>query len=67
MNRELRGLCNRLGRVIRDIRRKIDGDDELEQVFAVPLSKVMQIRRQRQQQRGWKSGLFRPAAINRSM
>ncbi len=54
MNRELRFLRTRLGRLIRDIRRKIDGDDELERVFAVPLSKAMQIRRQRQQQRGRK-------------
>ena len=53
-NRELRFLRTRLGRLIRDIRRKIDGDEQLEEVFAVPLSKAMQIRRQRQQQRGWK-------------
>ncbi len=53
-NRELRFLRTRLGRLIRDIRRKIDGDQTLEEVFAVPLGKAMQIRRQRQQQRGWK-------------
>ncbi len=53
-NRELRFLRTRLGRLIRDIRRKIDGDEQLEKVLAVPLSKAMQIRRQRQQQRGWK-------------
>ena len=50
-NRELRFLRTRLGRLIRDIRRKTEGDNELEQVFAVPLGKAMQIR---QQQRGWK-------------
>jgi len=53
-NRELRFLRTRLGRLIRDIRRKIDGDERLEEVFAVPLGKALQIRRQRQQQRGWK-------------
>ena len=53
-NRELRFLRTRLGRLIRDIRRKIEGDGALQEVFAVPLSKAMQIRRQRQQQRGWK-------------
>lgn len=52
--RELRFLRTRLGRLIRDIRRKTDGDQRLREVFAVPLGKAMQIRRQRQQQRGWK-------------
>jgi len=32
-----------LGRVIRDIRRKIDGNDQLEQVFAASLSKATKI------------------------
>ena len=53
-NRELKFLRTRLGRLIRDIRRKTHGDDRLEEVFAVPLSKAMQIRRQRQNRRGWK-------------
>jgi IS5 family transposase len=53
-NRKLRFLRTRLGRLIRDIRRKIDDDEQLKEVFAVPLSKATQIRRQRQQQRGWK-------------
>lgn len=53
-NRELKFLRTRLGRLIRDIGRKIDGDDGLEEAFAVPLGKAMQIRRQRQNQRGWK-------------
>jgi len=44
-NRELRFLRTRLGRLIRDIRRKTQGDEALEEVFAVPLSKAMQIRR----------------------
>ncbi len=38
----------------RDIRRKIDGDEALEVVFAIPLGKAGQIRRQRQNQCGWK-------------
>lgn len=53
-NRELRFLRTRLGRLIRDIRRKTEGDPRREEVFAVPLGKALQIRRQRQQQRGWK-------------
>jgi transposase, IS5 family len=53
-NREVRFLRTRLGRVIRDIRRKTAGDAELEAVFAVPLSRADQVRRQRQRQRGWK-------------
>jgi len=54
MNRELKFLRTRLGRLVRDIRRKTAGDAALEEAFAVPLGKAMQIRRQRQQQRGWK-------------
>ncbi len=54
MNREIKRLRTRLGRVIRDIRRKIDGDEELQEAFGVPLSKASQIRRQKQRQRGWK-------------
>ena len=53
-NRELKFLRIRLGRVIRDIRRKTDGDGNLREIFAVPLSKASQIRRQKQRQRGWK-------------
>ncbi len=54
MNRQTKLLRTRLGRVIRDIRRKIDGDEELQETFAEPLSKASQIRRQKQRQRGWK-------------
>jgi IS5 family transposase len=54
MNREIKFLRTRLGRVIRDIGRKIDGDEELGGVFAVPLIKARQIRSQKQRQRGWK-------------
>jgi IS5 family transposase len=53
-HRCLRFLRTRLGRLIRDIRRKIDGNEELGAVFASPLSRAGQIRSQRQRQRGWK-------------
>src|SRR3974390_1894007 len=52
--RELRMLRTRLGRLIRDIRRRIVGKAELEAVFAWPLSCASQIRSQQQRQRGWK-------------
>ena len=54
MNKQIKLPRTRLGRVIRDIRRKIDGDEELQEAFAVLLSKASQIRRQKQRQRGWK-------------
>ncbi len=54
MNRQLKLLRTRLGRVIRDIRRKIDGDGELQEAFGAALSKASQIRGQKQRQRGWK-------------
>ncbi len=38
--------------MIRDIRRKTEGDEELEAIFAVPLSRANQLRRQKQRQRG---------------
>lgn len=50
--RELRFLRARLGRLIRDIRRKIDGDEALQAAFAEPLSKGHRIRWQQQNQRG---------------
>lgn len=53
-HRQLRFLRTRLGRIVRDIRRKIAGNAELETAFAAPLSRADQIRSQRQRQRGWK-------------
>ena len=53
-NREFRFLRTRLGRLIRDIRRKTAGDEALRRIFAIPLSRAAQVRRQRQRQRGWK-------------
>jgi IS5 family transposase len=53
-NRMLKFLRIRLGRVIRDIRRKTEGDEGLRAIFAVPLSRADQLRRQKQRQRGWK-------------
>jgi len=51
-NRELKFLRTRLGRLMRDIVRKIDSDEDLKATFAAPLSKARRIRRQHQQQRG---------------
>jgi len=54
MNRRIKFLRTRLGRLIRDIGRKIEADETLGAVFAVPLIKASQIRGQKQRQRGWK-------------
>src|SRR5438034_2769121 len=51
--RQLRVLRNRLGRLIRDIRRKIAGYADLEAAFVWP-ARADQIRSQQQRQRGWK-------------
>jgi IS5 family transposase len=53
-HRELRFLRTRLGRLIRDIRRKTKGQEALEAAFQEALSRASQIRSQRQRQRGWK-------------
>jgi transposase, IS5 family len=53
-NRMLKFLRIRLGRVIRDIRRKTEGDEALKATFAAPLSRADQLRRQKQRQRGRK-------------
>ena len=53
-NRQLKFLRTRLGRLIRDITRKIGDDEDLHAIFAVPLMKARQIRGQKQKQRGWK-------------
>ena len=53
-HRELRFLRTRLGRLSRDIRRKIAGNEPLIEIFAIPLSRADQVCRQRQNQRGWK-------------
>jgi IS5 family transposase len=52
--RQLRILRTRLGRIIRDIRRKIAGQPALEGAFQWPLARAGQIRSQQQRQRGWK-------------
>ncbi len=54
MNRRIKFLRTRLGRIIRDIGRQIDGDEDLQEIFAVALGRAAQIRRQKQRQRGWK-------------
>jgi transposase, IS5 family len=54
-NRALRTLRNYMGRVTRDIARKIKGDAQLKSVFAHPLlSLAWRVRDQRQNQRGRK-------------
>lgn len=50
--RELKFLRTRLGRVIRDIRRKIDGNARLEERFAGLLGLAVKVRHQDHRQRG---------------
>src|SRR6187399_3244703 len=57
-HRQLRLLRTRLGRLIRDIRRKIAGQPELEAALQWPLPRAEQIRSQQQRQRGWKLYAF---------
>jgi hypothetical protein len=53
-HRQLRLLRTRLGRIIRDVRRKIAGQAEIEAAFEWPLARANQVRSQQQRQRGWK-------------
>ena len=53
-NRSLKTIRTYLGRVIRDIVRKIKGEAELESAFAHPLMLARRVREQRQRQRGRK-------------
>ena len=53
-NRTLKTIRTYLGRVIRDIGRKIRDEAELESAFAHPLMLARRVREQRQQQRGRK-------------
>ena len=48
----LRTLRTQLGRVIRDIARKIEGDETLKDAFATQLALARRVRDQRQRQRG---------------
>lgn len=52
--RQLRILRTRLGRLIRDIRRKIGGQKPIAEAFEAPLARASQICSQQQRQRGWK-------------
>ncbi len=63
-HRELRFLRTRLSRIIRDIRRKIADQTEVEVAFEWPLSRAAQIRSQQQRQRRWKTHR-QPPAISR--
>jgi len=51
-NRALRTLRTQLGRVARDIGRKIAGNTPLREIFAMPLTLARRVREQRQRQRG---------------
>ena len=53
-HRQLKFLRTRLGRLLRDIARKIDGNPRLKASFAWPLSKARRIHGQNQRQRGAK-------------
>jgi IS5 family transposase len=53
-NKALRRLRTMLGRVIRDITRKIQGSEALEGLFAQPLSLARRVKAQRQRARGRK-------------
>src|SRR3712207_5674821 len=53
-NKALRRLRTILGRVIRDVTRKIMGSADLESVFALPLSLARRVKDQRQRERGRK-------------
>ena len=70
-NRALRTIRTYLGRVTRDIMRKIRGEAELESVFAHPLMLARRVREQRQHQRGRKvlvvhnPGHLNPPAVRR--
>jgi len=50
--RELKFLRTRLGRIIRDIRRKIEGNTALEDRFGPLLDLALRVRHQEQRQRG---------------
>lgn len=50
MNRSIRKLKTYLGRLERDIRRKIEGEEELEAVFAEALNKAMGLRFQKRRE-----------------
>jgi IS5 family transposase len=53
-NRALKSLRTMLGRVIRDITRKIAGRPDLAEVFGLPLALARRVRDQRQRERGRK-------------
>lgn len=54
MHKQIRFLRTRLGRLIRDIGRKIEGDAALRDIFEPVLSRARQIHSQKPRQKGWK-------------
>jgi IS5 family transposase len=61
--RQLRPLHTRLGRLIRDIRRKIAGQQQVEAAFETALSRASQIHSQQQRQRDWKLCSFHASEV----
>ncbi|MET4038350.1 hypothetical protein ABIC03_000035 [Bradyrhizobium sp. RT6a] len=61
--RQLRILRSRLGRIIREIRRRSEGQPVLEDAFALPLGQAAQIRSQQQRQRSRKLYSFHAPAL----
>ena len=55
--------CAGLGRLIRDIRRKIKGQEPVEAAFQEALARASQIRSQQQRQRGWKFYSFHASEV----
>src|SRR5215210_3544626 len=64
--RALRSIRTMLGRVIRDITRKIVGRPELAEVFALPLSRARRVKDQRQRERGRKLYALHTPEVNAS-
>ena len=58
--RQLRWLRTRLGRVIRDIQRKIEGNPDLEALFAVPLARAERIQNQKKGDKGKLYAFYAP-------
>lgn len=64
-HRALKVLRARVGRVIRDTRRKTADDPVLRKAFATPLMRAAQVRSQRQQRRGWTPYSWRAPEVER--
>jgi len=65
-NSELKFLRTRLGRLVRDIRGKTEGDAELTETFAIPLARADQVRHQKQRRAAGSSTSYTPPRWNAS-